>query len=96
MTLEEAKERVSQLIAYGEMLIDGTNENDCENTKKVIEAWNVIKKALDNSISKDDIKSKYEDYKERIRYYDDNNIKQDDIYHEYIAICDVLLRLLEE
>ncbi len=89
MTLEEAKSILEQekrlCVLYGRSQFVGN-----------IEAIDTVLQALDNSISKDDIKLKYEDYKERIRYYDDNNIKQDDIYHEYIAICDVLVELLGE
>lgn len=46
-------------------------------------------------ISKETIRNEYEDYAERIRYIDDNNFIQDETYHEYIAICDVLQNLLK-
>jgi hypothetical protein len=61
MELSEAKERISQLIAYGEMLIEGTDENDCENTKKTFEAWNIIKKALEDSLPKEKVRKKIEE-----------------------------------
>lgn len=88
MTLEEAKERISQLIAYGEMLIEGTDENDCENTKKAIEAWNIIKKALEDSIPKDEVRNKMEELNRTIKNAEPIEavfmIKQQQALHELL------------
>lgn len=47
------------------MLIEGTDKNDCENTKKAIEAWNIIKKALEDSVPKEKVREKIEEYVNR-------------------------------
>lgn len=50
---------------------------------------------IDNSISKEVIEEKIEDYRERMRYYEDEYIIVDDEYYRYEAKVEVLQELLE-
>lgn len=50
---------------------------------------------IDNSISKEVIKEKIEDYKERMRYYQDEHIIVDDEYYRYETKVEELQELLE-
>lgn len=85
MTLEE------------EIRILKNEKNETFSPYQVLEARDTLINYIENeSIPKEKVRELYGDYSERIRYIDDNNIAQDDIYHEYIKICDVLLRLLGE
>lgn len=51
---------------------------------------------LDNSIPISVIEKKIEDYKERKRYYEDENLVYDDEYYSYEIIIQVLQELLDE
>lgn len=51
---------------------------------------------LENSIPISLIEKKIEDYKERKRYYEDENLVYDDEYYSYEIIIQVLQELLDE
>lgn len=101
MELSEAKEKAKQLIDYyfkecdrEEELLEYERGHISEDD--AIDVIQVLLKALDNSISKDEVRKLYEEHKKILRYYDDCNLEQDDTYHECIKVCDVLLELLGE
>ena len=55
-----------------------------------------LEKEVANSIPISLIEKKIEDYKERKRYYEDENLVYDDEYYSYEIIIQVLQELLDE
>lgn len=90
MELEEA-------IKQCEKFIKAFKEDD---TKSVIgfdiEAIEIVLQALKNSIPKKKIEEILEDYQERKRYYEDENIEKDNYYFSIEEVIEVLQELLEE
>jgi len=59
------------------------------------EILEILLNYIDNSIFKEVIKEKIEDYKERMRYYQDEHIIVDDEYYRYETKIEELQELLE-
>lgn len=102
MTLEETKKKAKKMLEYYYAEVNREEEKFEYERGHISEdnAIDIIQEFLNyiehESISKEKVRKLYVDYLERIRYIDDNNFVQDDIYHKYIAICDVLQKLLGE
>lgn len=84
--IEEAKERSKRILIA---------EKGHIKAPIFLDDLEVLLQALDNSIDKKVIKAVLEDYQERKRYYDDNNIANDEEYCRIEGIIKILNELLE-
>ena len=94
MELEEAviflKKVAKEYKTYGDL-----DNPEFEDTKKIAESIEKVLQALKNSILKKKIEEMLEDYQERKRFYEDENIEKDNDYFSIEEVIEVLQELLE-